>query len=327
MIVKSTKLAEVKSALANLKTNKVYSIQEIVDTIKQVCNHKNDTYKHALVMKSGDYNVGGNCRDLDTLYVDLTYQRKIRLAKIITKLIENGGFCINVAGTIDVAYRPSSDRYFVWDGFRRCLMVGMCGGKKVGVHMFEHNHGTTEIQARMLEARFFKIRNAEKENMSPEEIFKSEVVYEDPTAMAQLSLLKDCGLDVEGLNPDGVVLGGFRPFVWCFNNISHDNVIYASEVIQSAWKASPQVLAYLLGGLSKLLEINDSNFYDRKEILDAFFEFADINKMQDLTNPRLNSKPYPSIALNIANKVLKNDNGLIQEIKDEFTDEEIEALS
>ena len=40
MIVKSTKLAEVKAALANLKTNKIYSIQEIVDTIKQVCNHK-----------------------------------------------------------------------------------------------------------------------------------------------------------------------------------------------------------------------------------------------------------------------------------------------
>ena len=118
-----------------------------------------------------------------------------------------------------------------------------------------------------------------------------------------------------------------QPFVWCFNNVAHDNVIFASEVIQSAWKGSPQVLAYLLGGLSKLLEINDSNFYERTEILDAFLEFADINKMQDLTNPRLNSKPYPSIALNIAKKVLKNDNGLIQEIKGEFSDEEIEALS
>ena len=327
MIVKSTKLAEVKSALANLKTNKVYSVQEIVDTIKQVCNLNNDTYRHALVMKSGDYSVNGNYKELDTLYVDLTYQRKIRLAKIITKLIKNKGFCKNVAGTVDVAYRPSSDKNFVWDGFRRCLMVGMCGGKRVGVHTFEHNHGTTENQARKVEAKFFKIRNADSENMAPEEIFKSEVVYEDETALRILSLLKKCGLDVEGLNPDGVVLGGFRPFEWCYNHVGHDNVIYASEVIQSAWKGSSQVLSYLLGGLSMLLEINDDNFYERTEILDAFLEFATNNKMQDLTNPRLNNKPYPSIALNIAKKVLKNDNGLIEEIYKEFTDEEIEGLS
>ena len=49
--------------------------------------------------------------------------------------------------------------------------------------------------------------------------------------------------------------------------------------------------------------------------------------MQDLTNPRLNSKPYPSIALNIANKVLQDKNGLVQAIQLEFTDEEIEALN
>ena len=36
---------------------------------------------------------------------------------------------------------------------------------------------------------------------------------------------------------------------------------------------------------------------------------------------------YPSIALNIANKVLKDENGLVQAIELEFTDEEIEALN
>ena len=326
MIIKSNKLAEVKSALANLTTNKVYSIQEIVDTINQVCNHNNETYKD-FVMKSGEYDVGGSINQLSDLYVDLTYQRKVRLAKIISKLKKYDGFCKNVAGTVDVAYRPSSKKSFVWDGFRRCLMVGMCGGDHVGIHRFQHPKGTTEGQARKIEARMFKVRNADQENMAPEEIFKSECVYGDSTALAILELMKDSSLDVEGLNPDGVVLGGFKAFEWCYNNISRSNVISASDIIQSSWEKSPQVLSYLLAGLAKLLEINNSNFYTEEEILELFEKFAETHKMQDLTNPRLNSKPYPSIALNIANKVLKDKNGLVQAIELEFTDEEIEALN
>ena len=156
MIIKSNKLAEVKSALANLKTNKVYSIQEIVDTINQVCNHNNDTYKD-FVMKSGEYD-GQQFQLLSDLYVDLTYQRKVRLAKIISKLKKYDGFCKNVAGTVDVAYRPSSNKRFVWDGFRRCLMVGMCGSDRVGIHSFNHPKGTTEGQARKIEAKIILLK-------------------------------------------------------------------------------------------------------------------------------------------------------------------------
>jgi hypothetical protein len=324
MIIKSSKLAEVKSALATLKTNKTYSIQEIVETIRQVCNYNLATF-HQLKMKSGSYDVKTSM-PLNELYVDLTYQRKIRLAKIITKLQQIDGFCKTVAGTVDVAYRPSSKQNFVWDGFRRCLMVGMCDGKRVGIHLFKHPKGTTEREARKVEAKFFKIRNADKENMTPEEIFKSEVVYEDQTALAKLSLLKECNLDVEGLNPAGVTLGGFRAFEWCFKNVDHDKVIEASTIIQDAWNKQPQVLGYLLGGLSRLLVINDDDKYIEGEIYEMFTAFAVHNKPQELTNPRLNTKPFPSIALNIAKKVLRDKNGLIEEINKEFTDEEIETL-
>ncbi len=324
MIIKSSKLSEVKAALATLKTNKVYSVQEIIDTVLQVCNHKNATYAN-FRMKSGDYHVQSSVA-LRDLYVDLTYQRKIRLAKIITKLLDFDGFCKNVAGTVDVAYRPSSQKRFVWDGFRRCLMVGMCNGTRIGVHEFEHPKGTTERQARIIEAEFFKVRNADKENMSPEEIFKACVVYEDPRALAQLALLKKCSLDIEGLNDEGVTLGGFRPFEWCFDNVDHDKVMDASEIIRLSWPKNAQVLAYLLGGLSKLLQINDNNLYTQEEVLNAFVTFAVTNKPQDLTNPRLNSKPFPSIALNTAKKVLQDKNGLIQQIHKEFSDDEVDSL-
>ena len=84
MIIKSSKKSEVAAALATLKINKTYRIKEIVDTIKQVCNHQTDT-TNSLKMNSGNYS-GVGCVMLDELYVDLTYQRRIRLAKIINKL-------------------------------------------------------------------------------------------------------------------------------------------------------------------------------------------------------------------------------------------------
>ena len=72
------------------------------------------------------------------------------------------------------------------------------------------------------EARFFKIRNADAEKMSSEEIFKSMVAYKDPTAMAHLDLLQKCNLDVEGLNPvNSKVLGGLK----CFQEIFAKHLI------------------------------------------------------------------------------------------------------
>ena len=125
MIIKSSKKSEVAAALATLKINKTNSIKEIVDTIKQVCNHQTDT-TNSLKMISGNYS-GVGCVMLDELYVDMTYQRRIRLAKIINKLKKVHGFDNRVAGAIDIAIRPDG-KVFVWDGLRRAIMVGMCGG-------------------------------------------------------------------------------------------------------------------------------------------------------------------------------------------------------
>ena len=117
-------------------------------------------------MQSGEYPSSGSVR-LDELYVDLTYQRKLRLAKIIQKIIKNEGFCKDVAGTIDVAYRPNrkdpngrQGMKFVWDGFRRSLMVGLCSpagsAAKIGASEYDHPIDRSDEECQIDEARKLK---------------------------------------------------------------------------------------------------------------------------------------------------------------------------
>ena len=105
---------DVSAALARLTG--VVSIQEIIDAILGIDNFQQKTLKG--IIRS----IGGtmpNAIALSELYVDMTYQRRIRLTKIINKLRKHGGFSQDGAGTIDVAERPDG-RKMVGDGFRRC---------------------------------------------------------------------------------------------------------------------------------------------------------------------------------------------------------------
>ena len=308
MIIKSSKLKEVAAALATLEIGKTYSIQEIIDTIKQVCNHKTDT-TNSFKMVDGPYK--GATYRLDELYVDMTYQRRIRLTKIINKLKAIGGFDINVAGAIDLAHRPCSGKMYVWDGLRRCIMVGMCGGDRICASLYTHPSNLYEDECRKAEARFFKIRNADSETMSFEEIFKSRVSYEDPIAIAQLKLLKECGLDVEGLNTQGTQLGGLRAFDEMYNKVPSDTIVNASKIYTYAFNNQPQVLGYGLAGLATLLNTEGfEDHYDYDDVRDALREYGMSNKPNTITNPRINSAAFKSIAYNIATKVLKDENGL-----------------
>jgi len=308
MIIKSSKKAEVAAALATLEIGKTYSIQEIVDTIKQVCNHKTDTTK-SFEMVSGNY-VGATF-PLNELYVDMSYQRRIRLTKIINKLKSIGGFDKDVAGAIDIAFRQMSSKHFVWDGLRRCIMVGMCGGDRISASLYTLPANLYDAECRKVEARFFKIRNADSETMSFEEIFKSRVSYEESIAIAQLKLLKECGLDVEGLNPQGIQLGGLRAFDEIYNKIPSETIVNASKIYTYAFNGEPQVLGYGLAGLATLLNTEGfEDHYDYDDVRDALREYAISNKPNTITNPRINSAAFKSIAYNIATKVLKDENGL-----------------
>lgn len=326
VLIKSSKLSEVKAVLATLQIGKTYSVQKIIDTIKQVCNHQHkssDSFK----MISGNYK-GTSTIQLSDLHVDMTYQRRIRLAKIINKLILVGGFDINIAGIVDVAFRPCEDKYYVWDGFRRCLMVGMCGGDRVAVAEYSHPSRFRISECRKQEARLFEIKNSFAEKMAFEEIFKARVAKGEERALAQLSLLKDCGLDVESLNPAGKILGGLKSFDEIYGKIDEDIIIKAAELYLNAWNTESQVSSYALCGLATMMNIKGfEDEYDYDEVKELLRDYALTDKPNTLTRTRLNNAAFKSIAYNFVTKVLKDDNGLKDKLLSEEQQEMLEEAA
>ena len=98
--------------------------------------------------------------------------------------------------------------------------------------------------------------------MSPEELFKSMVVYRDKQSLDLLQHMINCNLTVEGLNPNGQPLGGFVAFRGASAKYNHEHMRQASRVITTAWTTRPQVLGYLLGGLTALIHYNDDGDQD-----------------------------------------------------------------
>ena len=83
MITKNNTFGEVAGALANL--DGIVSIQEIINTINQISNFKSKTIRGidrsaADVYKPFDEKSHAK---LESLYVDMTYQRRIRLKPIL----------------------------------------------------------------------------------------------------------------------------------------------------------------------------------------------------------------------------------------------------
>lgn len=313
MLVKSDKLSEVSDCLANLVG--VVSIQDIVDTILQVSNMKTKTLAK---LKSEKYSEHVFTVPLSELYVDMTYQRRIRLQLIIKKLTSVGGFDIHGAGAIDVAIRPDGKK-FVWDGLRRAIMAGLCDLDEVSASIYQHNFNEFPMKCQQKEARFFKMRNADSEKMKPEEIFKSKIAYRDGDSMKILGILCNCNLDVEGLNPGGRVLGGFNELLYNINTtkdaLKEPYLVSASKIIQAVYSREKNVSVYLLCGLAWLLQVNDTlaKSYSEDEILEALLAKKTVfPKQGSLTNKRLTRKGRESVAYIIAKNVLedKDDNGL-----------------
>ena len=98
-------------------------------------------------------------------------------------------------------------------------------------------------------------------SMETEEIFKAKVAYKDPIAISQLGLLKECELDVEGLNEKGVQLGGLRAFDEIYSKIDSETIVNASKLYRYAWNNQPQVLGYGLAGQEEFIidELKVSN--------------------------------------------------------------------
>jgi hypothetical protein len=294
----------------------VQPVQKIIDIIKSIDNFKSDTIESLNMAKP--YTEDG-CIPIKEIFVDLTYQRKLRLQALINRLIEQGGFDKDVAGHIDVAVRIDGN-YYVWDGFHRVIMAGIVGLTQIAASVYTHDKTLSVLDQQQKEAKMFKIRNADQTRMEPGEIFKSEVVFNEPTAMKILDLLKLCKIDVEGTNPgDGhYSLGGFAMLRNVWDKIPARYFSEASELIRNAWGSERTMSIYLWVGMAQLLQANES---DRSvttasvfELKDALTNYVENNssKQKDFTQPRLHGLATESTATNILNRAFfdcYNDNG------------------
>jgi hypothetical protein len=171
--------------------------------------------------------------------------------------------------------------------------------------------------------------------MDVTEIFKSKVVEGDEKANIQYDLLVAAGLDLEGMNPDGVKLGGFALFEkqWLKYDERDDlfefkeSIIAASKMIQKVFPTDETISVYLLSGLAYILRLNAEyeDYYTGEEIYKAFVSWrdSDLDKkkiQRSITEERLHGQAIPCIAFYIAKRILEDSNGLIKTIRQTLKD-------
>ena len=292
----------------------VQQVKKIIDILLSIDNLKQDTIDK---LNRAQAYTEESLVPLEDIWVDLTYQRKLRLQALINRLIESGGFDKDVAGHIDLAIRTDGKK-FVWDGFHRVIMAGISGLKAMPVYLYEHDKTLSIIDQVKKEAKMFKVRNANQSPMEPGEIFKAEVVFEDETALKILKLLKDCELDVEGTNPEAEhSLGGFAILKKSWDKIDHRFFKDSSDIIRDSWDVKT-VSVILWCGLAMLLRANEDDktvttvsVLELKKKLKKIVE-NDEHNQRDFTQPRLHGKPCESTARNLLKMGLGecyNDNG------------------
>lgn len=239
----------------------IVKIQEIVDILHSIDNFKESTLGNLGDSQSYKESEGKTVNFTD-LYVDLTYQRKLKIQALINRLLEYEYFDKDVAGHVDVSIRPDG-KMFVWDGFHRCIMAALAGLTKISCSIFKHPSRSSNKSCMQKEARMFKIRNADKTSMQPDEIFKSEIAFDDPDALKILDVLKEANLDVQGTNPtnSAYALGGFGFFKrhWCSGQYSRRYIIDASSILQEVFSNTKTMSVNLLFGVVALLDANGSD--------------------------------------------------------------------
>jgi len=320
----------------------IVKLSHIIDIIRQIDNFKEDTLDK--IDDSIPYEDGEKCTKFDKLYVDLTYQRKLKVQELFNILLEDKQFNKNAAGHIDIARRPDG-RWFVWDGFHRVILAAIVGLDEIPSSQLKHPKNLKDEECREKEAGLFATRNGKQKAVSPGELFKAEFVNKNPTALEIYKTLVRTKLNVEGTNEDTDAwdLGGFALFKKHFEDISSTSkiqyLVEASSMIKKVWEdKTKNVSVYFLLGLAKALEVNSSitsslALSEIENALDKEVNIKKVNKNQkDFIQPRLHGKGIECVANNIGGKVLfdlYNNNG--QEFADfvselNFTDEETNTL-
>ena len=267
---------------------------------------------------------------LEDLWVDITYQRVLKLKKIVDHLrrkdMHGADLMFNkmLCGSVDIAVRPNG-KGFVWDGFRRCI-IAILNGKRFIKTSIEHHDSSTSIEdCRKLEAFVYEVKNGESESMAKEELYKSGVVYQKEDALKLQKVIVEMCVDVLGTNPGNPELGAFSEFqdtVLKERLGSTDYLVQASFKQQKAW-SDPTLTGYLTCGLAKFLDTLDKededgnslcpsidvhtahpNANDTCEVEKALVIYAKKHKQTDLCANRLAGMSIESVAFNIGRLVM-----------------------
>lgn len=269
---------------------------------------------------------------LEDLWVDITYQRLLKLKKIVEHLrrkdmngIEDLHFNKMLCGSIDIAVRPNG-RGLVWDGFRRSIIALLNGKRFIKTSIEFHNKTISIKDCQKQEAFVYEVKSGYSETMAKEELYKSGIVYEKPEALKLQKVIVEMCVDVLGTNPGNPELGAFSEFsdtVLKERLESTDYLVQASFKQQKAWPSDTTLTGYLTCGLAKFLDTLEGEDEDGNslcptihihtahpnvngtcEVEEALVKYAKEYKQNDLCANRLAGKSIESVAFNIGRVVM-----------------------
>lgn len=305
---------KVRTALKDLPLGD-HKLIDIVAIVKKCDTFTDETLDSFI---GAFYDKNSSTVKLEDLYVDLTYQRKLKLDNLLKNLKRNKGFSKEKAGHIDVAKRPNG-RLYVWDGFRRAIMALICNMDKIAVSIYTHDPKINNTKARQYEAELFLARNSKNEVMGANEIFFARYAKGESEAIKMGDVLHRANINICGLKPGGKNMGGFA-FVEkslgyhevidnekVVKTIKDDDFIDSALSIQSAWPTNGSVGSYLVCALANVRSIIRENDPETTEgELDrALAKYAENNAQKSLTESRVSNKPLESVTFSILKKVLK----------------------
>ena len=298
-------------------TGQVNVWKDIIEPLFLIENFRND---HNYKTPKFD---GDNLHDIKDIWVDLDYQRKLELQRLLNRLEQEDGYKAEYAGFIDLAIRPNGKKY-VWDGFHRLIMAAICRALSIPAATYVHPTNRTNKVCHIEEAKMFKVRNALRSQMKPEYIFKADIAIENDEALKLLSLMEECGVTIVGTNkdPNAVELGGFALFRKYATHENKPNDIHfrrAADILKAAYPKMTEMSILLFCGLTELLhhQQNDEAVETVKQsvIKEKIVKMiTDTQKKQkEFSTPRIHGKGVESVALNLI-KALEpyhvwNDNG------------------
>tara|TARA_A100001388_G_scaffold134312_1_gene99484 strand:+ start:3155 stop:4150 length:996 start_codon:yes stop_codon:yes gene_type:complete len=313
----------------------IVKLIDIVNIIKKIDNFQEETISK--LNPVDDYKEG---TPVDEIYIDLSYQRKLRIQEILNRLLDQDGYDKTAAGHIDLAKR-NDGRLFCWDGFHRAIMACIAGCTRIPDSTFTHDKGLKPSKEKEIEANKFELRNGQATKINAGQLFKSQVTGNRPKALETLEVMKTCKLNIEGVNPDvdAYELGGFAFFLKHYADYEERFLKTASTIIRKTWDDKKTMSVTLLIGLAHYLAASqkpDVRVIDSIDVQDKIKEIVGTGKdkknQQYFLQPMLKGKTAESVSYNLVDKGLAdlyNDKG--KEVKSFFKqlgleDDELDSL-